>query len=89
MHTHVHMHTHIRTHARTHGPCHAAVLQAGMEFLNTSLLAESTAASVSFGVDRQEAVEKLVKLRDRLGGIGQVGCGWRQQGRCVCVCVRE
>ncbi|GAX80595.1 hypothetical protein CEUSTIGMA_g8031.t1 [Chlamydomonas eustigma] len=41
------------------------------EFGTTSRLAESTAAAVRFGVDKEDAVEKLVKLSDRLAQLEQ------------------
>lgn len=37
-----------------------------MEFGTTSRLVESTAAAVRFGVDKEDAVAKLVKLCERL-----------------------
>jgi hypothetical protein len=41
------------------------------EFGTTSRLAESTAAAVRFGVDKEDAVEKLLKLCDRLSQLEQ------------------
>lgn len=40
-----------------------------MEFGTTNRLAESAAAAVRFGVDKEEAVEKLIKLHDRLKAV--------------------
>lgn len=43
-----------------------------MEFGATSRLAEAAAAAVRFGVDKEEAVEKLLKMCDRLSQLEQV-----------------
>lgn len=40
--------------------------QMAMEFGTTSRLAEAAAAAMRFGVDKEEAVEKLLKLHERL-----------------------
>lgn len=41
-------------------------MQMAMEFGTTNRLAEAAAAAVRFGVDKEEAVEKLIKLHARL-----------------------
>jgi hypothetical protein len=50
-------------------------MQVSREFGTTSRLAESTAAAVRFGVDKEDAVEKLLKLCDRLSQLEQVVTG--------------
>lgn len=51
-------------------PC--AALQIAMEFGTTSRLAQGTAAAVQFGVDPQDALDKIGKLQERLSTLEQV-----------------
>jgi hypothetical protein len=44
-----------------------------MEFGTTSRLAQGTAAAVQFGVDPQDALDKIGKLQERLSTLEQVG----------------
>lgn len=44
-----------------------------MEFGTTSRLAQGTAAAVQFGVDPQDALDKISKLQERLSTLEQVG----------------
>lgn len=55
------------------------LLQIAMEFGTTSRLAQSTAAAVQFGVDPQDALDKISKLQERLSTLEQVrsSCGWQ------------
>ncbi len=51
--------------------------QIAMEFGTTARMVESTAAAVRFGVDKEEAVDKLLKFCERLQQLEtavQVGC---------------
>lgn len=48
-------------------------LQIAMEFGTTSRLAQGTAAAVQFGVDPQDALDKIGKLQERLSTLEQVG----------------
>jgi hypothetical protein len=48
------------------------LLQIAMEFGTTSRLAQSTAAAVQFGVDPQDALDKISKLQERLSTLEQV-----------------
>lgn len=48
------------------------VLQIAMEFGTTSRLAQGTAAAVQFGVDPQDALDKISKLQERLSTLEQV-----------------
>lgn len=64
------------------------LLQIAMEFGTTSRLATSTAAAVQFGVDPQDAIDKIAKLQDRLSTLEQVGsryhkhsCSWLAHDR--------
>jgi hypothetical protein len=50
-----------------------------MEFGTTSRLASSTAAAIQFGVDPQDALDKVSKLQERLSTLEQVG-GVRLKG---------
>lgn len=43
-----------------------------MEFGTTSRLAQGTAAAVQFGVDPQDALDKIGKLQERLSTLEQV-----------------
>lgn len=43
-----------------------------MEFGTTSRLAQGTAAAVQFGVDPQDALDKISKLQERLSTLEQV-----------------
>lgn len=47
--------------------------QIAMEFGTTSRLAQATAAAVQFGVDPQDALDKISKLQERLSTLEQVG----------------
>jgi hypothetical protein len=70
-----------------------------MEFGTTSRLAQSTAAAVQFGVDPQDALDKISKLQERLSTLEQVGgsscCGSKlmaavvvvARGWCVMSCI--
>lgn len=51
------------------------VFQIAMEFGTTSRLAASTAAAVQFGVDPQDALDKIGKLQERLSTLEQVTGG--------------
>jgi hypothetical protein len=53
------------------------LLQIAMEFGTTSRLAQSTAAAVQFGVDPQDALDKISKLQERLSTLEQVRHSWR------------
>lgn len=46
--------------------------QIAMEFGTTSRLAQGTAAAVQFGVDPQDALDKISKLQERLSTLEQV-----------------
>jgi hypothetical protein len=48
------------------------LLQIAMEFGTTSRLAQGTAAAVQFGVDPQDALDKISKLQERLSTLEQV-----------------
>jgi hypothetical protein len=48
-------------------------MQIAMEFGTTSRLAQGTAAAVQFGVDPQDALDKIGKLQERLSTLEQVG----------------
>lgn len=68
--------------------CLMPCVQIAMEFGTTSRLAQGTAAAVQFGVDPQDALDKIGKLQERLSTLEQVrrnmqglGDGSRQQGR--------
>jgi hypothetical protein len=55
------------------------LLQIAMEFGTTSRLAQSTAAAVQFGVDPQDALDKISKLQERLSTLEQVrGQRWQR-----------
>lgn len=49
--------------------------QIAMEFGTTSRLAASTAAAVQFGVDPQDALDKISRLQERLSTLEQVRGG--------------
>eukprot|EP00878_Enallax_costatus_P021184 GHUV01022419.1.p1 GENE.GHUV01022419.1~~GHUV01022419.1.p1 ORF type:complete len:329 (+),score=121.32 GHUV01022419.1:261-1247(+) len=53
--------------------------QIAMEFGTTSRLATSTAAAVQFGVDPQDALDKIGKLQDRLSTLEQAVLEQRQE----------
>jgi hypothetical protein len=64
-------------------PC--SLLQIAMEFGTTSRLAQSTAAAVQFGVDPQDALDKISKLQERLSTLEQVrgSCCWLSVVTCI------
>lgn len=51
-----------------------------MEFGTTSRLAQGTAAAVQFGVDPQDALDKISKLQERLSTLEQVRGGQEARG---------
>ncbi|KAF8072893.1 hypothetical protein HT031_000553 [Scenedesmus sp. PABB004] len=53
--------------------------QVAMEFGTTSRLAASTAAAVQFGVDPQDALDKISKLQERLSTLEQAVLEQRQE----------
>ncbi|WIA09028.1 hypothetical protein OEZ85_008442 [Tetradesmus obliquus] len=53
--------------------------QIAMEFGTTSRLAQSTAAAVQFGVDPQDALDKISKLQERLSTLEQAVLEQRQE----------
>lgn len=63
-----------------------AVLQIAMEFGTTSRLAQGTAAAVQFGVDPQDALDKISKLQERLSTLEQVGLQLTASARCSHSC---
>ncbi len=65
---------------------HEYMKKVSLEFGSTSRLAEAAAAAVRFGVDKDEAVEKLLRLCDRLVQMEKVrGFSWEYELIPMCV----
>ncbi len=47
--------------------------QVSMEFGTTGRLADAAVAAVKFGVDKEDAIVKILRLKDRLEALEKVG----------------